>query len=105
MKKLLITTFVLAASSTAFAGEYHGDDTLGWISDYHGHQGGYSTTNHFPDNSSYIDEYHGDDTLAWIGASEQQRASTDVLSAPTAIGSSEPVGILDHLFPNGHLDE
>lgn len=90
MKKLLITAFVLAANSTAFAGEYYGDDTLGWISDYQSHHTGYFVLNHAaPANSDiaeyYDSEYYGDPTLAGIDTASQSHFALAPVSPSPAI--------------------
>ena len=108
MKNVLIAAFVLATSNVAFAGEYYGDDTLGFISDYQGHQAGYSTINHAAVSDAqaaefYHSEYYGDSTLGWSGTPDQALADSIPLVSAPAVGSSEPAGILEQLFPNGQI--
>ena len=104
MKNIVIAAFVLAANSTAFAGEYHGDDTLGWISGYQGQPTGYSVLTGVPADAHYVGEFHGDPTLALINTPADERAKFNAVAVPPAIGSSETLGLLDHLFPNGRID-
>ena len=104
MKNIVIAAFVLAANSTAFAGEYHGDDTLGWISGYQGHATGYSVMTGIPADDNYVSEFHGDTTLALINTPETERAEFMAVAVTPAIGSRDSSGLLDHIFPNGHVE-
>jgi hypothetical protein len=99
MKNILISAFVLAASSTAFAGEFYGDDTLGWISGYAGHQEGYLVMDRLTAGDGIASEFYGDTTLAALGSGESAMA----VSVRPSPGSSMSVSVLDHLFPGGHI--
>jgi|GEM_PF-5827378 len=94
MKKIFIAAFILATSSSAFAGEYQGDDTLGWISGYQGQPTAYNVIYNVA-GQDFIAEFYGDNTMAFINSPKKQHFSLRF------VGSSPSLSSLDELLQQG----